>query len=100
SRRSTLDATSFNHLFSQMVSSESFGVSKPDPSIFEHTAKLAGYKTEECLYFGDHPVKDILGATGSGMRAVWLAGFHDEISLPKEVVMVNNLNDALKIVNL
>ncbi len=100
SRRSTLEATSFKHLLSQMVSSENFGVSKPDPSIFEHTAKLAGYKTEECIYFGDHPVNDILGATGSGMRAVWLAGFHDEIILPKETVIVNNLNDVLKVLSL
>ncbi|MER2496211.1 HAD family hydrolase [Vibrio neptunius] len=95
SRLSTIEATSFGHLFSQVVSSEKFGISKPEPSIFKCTASQANFEAHECIYIGDHPIKDVLGASRAGLRAVWLKGFHDEIDFPQDTVIVNNL-DAVR----
>jgi len=100
SRLSTIKATSFGHLFTQIVSSEKFGMSKPEPSIFEHTVSLANYKACECVYIGDHPIKDVQGASNAGMKAVWLRGFHEEIVLPNGTVTVNRLNEIRKVLGL
>lgn len=100
SRLSTIKATSFGHLFSQIVSSEKFGMSKPEPSIFEHTVFLANYKVRECVYIGDHPTKDVQGASNAGMKAVWLRGFHEEVILPKGSVTVNCLNEIRKVLDI
>ncbi|MDG3085050.1 HAD-IA family hydrolase [Vibrio hannami] len=100
SRVSTIKATPFGHLFSQIVSSEKFGISKPDSSIFEHTLSLANYKAHECVYIGDHPINDVHGASNAGLKAVWLRGFHKEISLPSGSVTINRLNDIIDVLNL
>jgi len=100
SRRVTINATSFSHLFSQVVSSDGFGVSKPDPLIFTDTTRQAGFETNECVYVGDHPVKDALGAINAGMTAVWLAGFHENIDLPQNVLTVNSLAEVLDVLGL
>lgn len=95
SRLSTIETTSFGHLFSQVVSSEKFGTSKPEPSIFKSTVSQAKFDAHECIYIGDHPIKDVLGASRAGLKAVWLTGFHDEIDFPQDIVIVNNL-DAVR----
>jgi len=55
-----------------LVTSEEIGVAKPDPQIF----KLALTKLEcdpyEAVMIGDAWVQDVLGATGAGIRALWL----------------------------
>jgi putative hydrolase of the HAD superfamily len=59
-----------------LVSSERAGMRKPDARIFALAAAELGVPAERCCFVGDHPVNDIAGARGAGMRAAWLAGFH------------------------
>jgi len=93
SRQKTVASTTLGHLFKQVVSSEKFGVSKPNCSIFIETAKVAGFKTSQCLYVGDHPVNDISGAKNAGMGVIWLQGFHTDSGLPNGVIKVKNLDE-------
>jgi putative hydrolase of the HAD superfamily len=54
-----------------LVSGE-LGIHKPDVRIYEHAAKALGVSPEECVFVGDDPDSDILGALNAGMEAVWL----------------------------
>ena len=61
----------------QIVSSEAFGIKKPNSEIFTATAGAVGFSADECWYVGDHPINDIFGARQAGMNTIWLKGFHD-----------------------
>ncbi len=45
------------------------GIRKPDPRIFELAAAKLDLPTSECLFIGDNPVADVMGATNAGMVA-------------------------------
>ena len=59
------------HLFDFVLSSEIAGVAKPHPNIFEQALKLAQTNKNETVYVGDDPKRDILGAHGAGIHAIW-----------------------------
>ncbi len=59
------------HLFDFVLSSEAAGVSKPHPDIFKQAIQLSTTKAHEMVYVGDDPKRDILGAHGSGIHAIW-----------------------------
>jgi putative hydrolase of the HAD superfamily len=62
------------NLFSVTVFSNEFGVSKPHPSIFEHTlAALGGIAPNEALHVGDLEELDIEGARRAGLYAALYA---------------------------
>ncbi len=51
--------------------SEAEGLRKPDAAIFFRAAERVGARPEECLFVGDNPEADILGAHGAGMKTAW-----------------------------
>lgn len=53
--------------------SDDFGVAKPDPSIFLAAVAKLGIVAERCLFVGDHPVNDIMGARSAGLQTAWLS---------------------------
>ncbi|EKJ5338223.1 HAD family hydrolase [Vibrio vulnificus] len=95
SRKATLASTSFSHLVRQLVSSESFGAAKPNPGIFIHSSRKAGFSPSECMYVGDHPVNDMHGAQLAGMSATLLDGFHPNLVPPKNIQIINELSEVL-----
>jgi putative hydrolase of the HAD superfamily len=53
--------------------SATFGVSKPDPSIFNAALEALGNPpSNEVLFVGDNPEADIGGARNVGMKTAWL----------------------------
>jgi putative hydrolase of the HAD superfamily len=52
--------------------SETFGVKKPEASIFLAAASNLNMAPEQILFVGDHPYLDIWGAHAVGMRTAWL----------------------------
>ena len=58
--------------FEHVVASGEFGVAKPDPAIFRHTASLFQVAPEDCVYVGDRLRTDAIGAIGAGLRGVWI----------------------------
>ncbi len=54
-----------------MIISEEAGYLKPDPRIFEYSAKRAGFTPSQLLYVGDSWSSDILGAAESGWKSAW-----------------------------
>lgn len=60
------------HRYSQhLIISEETGYLKPDPRIFEYSAKQAGREPEQLLYVGDSHASDILGGSQSGWKTAW-----------------------------
>jgi putative hydrolase of the HAD superfamily len=60
-----------HHYFDDIITSEDFGVKKPDPKPYRRALELLGAKAEETLMVGDWPDRDIKGAKGVGMRTAW-----------------------------
>ena len=61
---------------STIVISEAIQVKKPDPRIFAQALTEVGCVASQTWFVGDHPINDVLGAAASGLRAIWLTGFH------------------------
>ena len=55
-----------------LVTSEEFGVAKPDPQIFRLALARLECEPYEAVMIGDAWVRDVLGATAAGIRALWL----------------------------
>ncbi|WP_298765633.1 YjjG family noncanonical pyrimidine nucleotidase [uncultured Polaribacter sp.] len=59
-----------HHYFTAIVTSESVGVKKPNPKVFNHALELAGAKAENSIMIGDSLEADILGALNVGMQTI------------------------------
>jgi HAD superfamily hydrolase (TIGR01549 family) len=59
-----------HHYFRFFIVSAVAGVEKPDPRIFELTARAANQPREEIVYIGDSIFHDIAGAQRAGMNAI------------------------------
>lgn len=59
------------HHFDVILRAEDIGIAKPDPAPFNEVLKRAGVDASEAVHIGDHPVDDISGAQGAGLKAVW-----------------------------
>jgi putative hydrolase of the HAD superfamily len=64
--------TGLDRYLADWVISEEAGVSKPNPRIFEIGAQRARMRLSGAWMIGDSPEADIGGATGLGLRSVWL----------------------------
>lgn len=51
--------------------SEAEGIKKPHPAIFERALQQLNVTAKECIYVGDHPEKDVIGAENAGITAIW-----------------------------
>ena len=72
-----LDALKLRSKFDVILVSGAEGLHKPDPKIFVRAAERLGLSLTECLFVGDNPLADVVGAEAAGMPAVWL-----ETSMP------------------
>lgn len=67
-----IDLLEIEHHFDFVVISESVGVWKPDPRIFEIGLEKIGMSADDVIYVGDNPVADIGGAQAAGIRGIWM----------------------------
>lgn len=58
-------------LVDTVVISETVGVWKPDPRIFELALERLRVPPSEAWFVGDNPANDVLGAMAAGLTAVW-----------------------------
>lgn len=57
--------------FSRIVTSEEAGAEKPAAGFFRLCVEKAGCLAEECVFIGDHKVKDVEGALQNGLHGIW-----------------------------
>lgn len=59
------------HYFNAIITSESVGVKKPDPKVFNYALKMAQATVENSIMIGDSIEADILGAMNIGLSAIY-----------------------------
>lgn len=62
--------------FDTILISESEGIKKPDPEIFNKAMKLLNVSPKESIYVGDHPLNDVQAARNVGMKGIWKKDSH------------------------
>ncbi len=58
--------------FDALVISETHGLRKPRPEIFESALEALGVAPDEALHVGDNLKADVAGAAAVGIRTVWI----------------------------
>ncbi len=71
-----IDILELRPYFSSIVISETVGIKKPAPAIFEIALSQLGKQPEEAWFVGDNPRNDIIGAASFGLSPIWLSGSH------------------------
>jgi len=84
-----LKKSEIRHFFDKVITSESVGVKKPNPIIFNHALKVANAAPKKSVMIGDNLEADILGAQQIGMQAI-LFNYHNE-PINDGTISVNNL---------
>ena len=67
-----LDKIGIGDLFDDVVSAVMAGAAKPARPIFDMAVKAGGASAAQTLHVGDHPLYDVHGARGAGLRAIWV----------------------------
>lgn len=76
-QRNKIEAMGLTPLFDTIVLSGEAGVHKPDRRVFDLATQRLGVANEECVFVGDNPDADIVGAINAGMEAVWIDVWDD-----------------------
>ncbi len=87
-----------HHYFDEIITSEDFGVKKPDPKPFRRAIEVLGTKPEETIMVGDWPDRDVKGAKAAGIRAIW-AKYGDTFGT-KESGAEFDVNDIYEVVGI
>jgi putative hydrolase of the HAD superfamily len=66
-------ALGLHELVDTILISQKEGLRKPDRALFVRAAVQLGVDPAYCLFVGDNPVADILGAHRAGMQTAWLS---------------------------
>ena len=99
SQRAKLLASGLSTLVEVSLVSAEEGVRKPDPDIFVRAAWRLSIDTVDCVFVGDNPRTDVVGAHEAGMRTAWLrrhVPWPDDISIVPDYT-VSALTELLAI---
>jgi FMN phosphatase YigB (HAD superfamily) len=66
---------------------------KPDPAVFAHALDRLGAEPETAVMVGDSWERDVVGALGAGMSAVWVAGGRSPPERRAEVPVVDSVGE-------
>jgi len=77
SQRRKIESIAINDLIDYSLISSEYGISKPDPRIFQYVCQQNNLKPEECIYIGDTYQIDVLGAQNAGLHAIYVSRFNE-----------------------
>ena len=90
-----LKNSGIDNFYRSIYDSESIGVKKPNPLIFNHALDDSGCIAKESVMIGDSFEADIQGSLSVGMNAIHYVNFGEKEH--KDCVIVNNLLSIKKI---
>lgn len=70
-QRDKLEFCGFARFVDELIVSDEFGISKPDPAIFQIALERLDVAASDAVMIGDSWAADIIGAARAGIRAVW-----------------------------
>ena len=89
-----LHTTGLYDLFDGIIISSDVGVKKPSTRIFDIAFKQFGISAADSVYVGNDMRDDVLGATKSGIRTVYIhteqSGSYPELDIPEPTFMVKS----------
>jgi len=91
----------FAPMVDALVTSEEIGAAKPDPRIFRAALERLSCDAHEAVMIGDAWHHDIVGATGAGIRALWLnrnALPHPDSSVAMQIRALHPAEDVAALV--
>ncbi|PQJ69510.1 YjjG family noncanonical pyrimidine nucleotidase [Polaribacter butkevichii] len=83
-------SSNIHHYFDKIITSESVGVKKPNPKVFNYALDLAKADKGNSIMIGDNLEADIEGAINVGMRAIY-CNFENNTSSNSSVTSVTSL---------
>ena len=86
-----LSRSNISGYFDQVITSESVGVKKPNPRIFNHALERAQATATESLMIGDSVEADVLGALQVNMKAIHFN--HDNRAVDQQITSINKLEE-------
>lgn len=92
-----IDATGLGGYFDKVILSDTVGVNKPHPDIFDFALNETGSKRDEVIMIGDNLQTDITGAYNSRIDQIW---FNPENVQPKDIQPTYIVNRLLEIKNI
>jgi putative hydrolase of the HAD superfamily len=86
-------------LFEITIWSSDHGCIKPSPYLFRKALTHFNVEPERVAYVGDNPRRDVAGAKGVGMKAVWINSGNRElpVGIPQPDLTISDLGDLLTI---
>jgi putative hydrolase of the HAD superfamily len=90
-QRLKVEGTGLADCFDAVVVSGEVGVGKPDPAVFLHALDQLGAEAKTTVMVGDSWERDVLGALGVGMSAVWVAGGRPRPETPPGVSVIDSV---------
>ena len=94
-----IEITGLKDAVDLVVISEDVGLRKPDPRIFQLAAERLGATPARCIFVGDNPEADVLGAEASGMTGIFYsAGCSWPDTLPSPKYSVETLVEVLPLI--
>nr|WP_112179458.1 MULTISPECIES: HAD-IIIA family hydrolase [Paraliobacillus] len=66
-----IEVLNIKSYFDVILISESEGIKKPDPLIFQKALISLKVRPNESIYIGDHPKNDVQAAMSIGMQGIW-----------------------------
>lgn len=70
--RMKLQVLGVSERFEHVVTTDTLGVGKPDPRVFEYACDLVGAAPERSVAVGDNYANDVVAARSAGLKALWL----------------------------
>jgi 2-haloalkanoic acid dehalogenase type II len=99
-----LESIGIAHLFSDVVTAAMAGAAKPARQVFDMAVQAGGFDADQTLHVGDHPLYDVDGARGAGLRTAWVnrtdSDWPGEYLLPDiEVTDIGELPELLGVIS-
>lgn len=84
-------------LFDILIWSSAYGCIKPSRRLFEQAIAHFDVPAEQMVYVGDNPKRDVAGAKGAGMSAVWIRHAEQQLAstAPMPDLIVTDLDELL-----
>ena len=94
--------TPLNEYFDYFINAADIMARKPDIRIYRHFCEQLKVSPEECLYVGDDPTYDVVGAREAGMQTVWVN--RESMTWPEDLqraeAEITDLNQLLELVQI